>query len=452
MTDIINTADYRGGLPADYEEKILRLREIAGIALNALRAAGAQDAAVDVSVTETDELNAENNEWTLLRSVSNTAIGLKAIIDKKRGIKKVNSFDEDEIVEACRECVETALSAQPDDAVSIAPFTENRVFAQCALSPDMPRFFDRLDEYLADIRAVSPFINVESVNADYSSWTAVFANTNGVCQVSCGGSYDFGALYSAHDGDKTTSFNSMGVSTADLDTPFIEMGMQRTLLERCVEELDSEPMEGKFTGTVVFDPGTAAEFIGMALGCFASGGSLIDGTSVWKDKLGQKVASDKLTVAFAPLDERIFCGERFTVDGYISEDYDIIRNGVLRQFDLDDYAANKTGFRRAPNTSGAMRVEPGDKSLDEIVAGIKDGILVCRFSGGSPAPNGDFSGVAKNSFIIKDGKIGGAVTETMISGNLADLMLNIREIGSEIVCNGNLIMPYIAADGVTVSG
>ena len=43
-------------------------------------------------------------------------------------------------------------------------------------------------------------------------------------------------------------------------------------------------------------------------------------------------------------------------------------------------------------------METGDKPLDEIIAGIDKGIYVMRFSGGQPAPSGEFSGVAKNSF------------------------------------------------------
>ena len=39
-----------------------------------------------------------------------------------------------------------------------------------------------------------------------------------------------------------------------------------------------------------------------------------------------------------------------------------------------------------------------------------------------------FNGVAKNSFLIKDGKLAGAVTETTISGNFAELLKNLRGI------------------------
>ena len=99
-----------------------------------------------------------------------------------------------------------------------------------------------------------------------------------------------------------------------------------------------------------------------------------------------------------------------------------------------------------------MVIASGDKTLDEIIAGIEKGILVGRFSGGDPAQNGDFSGVAKNSFLIENGKITGAVSETMISGNLAEMLNNLVAISKERVADGYSVLPYAAFDGITVSG
>ena len=75
-----------------------------------------------------------------------------------------------------------------------------------------------------------------------------------------------------------------------------------------------------------------------------------------------------------------------------------------------------------------------------------------RFSGGDPAVGGDFSGVAKNSFLIENGKLANALSETMISGCVADMLLNIRGISSDLLQDGAASLPFIAFDGVTVSG
>ena len=125
---------------------------------------------------------------------------------------------------------------------------------------------------------------------------------------------------------------------------------------------------------------------------------------------------------------------------------------MLESFALSLYAANKTGNSRAKNASGALVIAPGDADLDSMIKGIERGLIVGRFSGGEPGASGDFSGVAKNSFLIENGKITGPVSETMINGNLAALMKNVRAISAETVCDGTSVLPYAAFEGVTVSG
>ena len=197
---------------------------------------------------------------------------------------------------------------------------------------------------------------------------------------------------------------------------------------------------------------TAAEFIGMVIGNYCSDGRIIDGTSQWLDKVGEKVADEKLTVRFDPYDERIQMGERATTNGFLSEPFTIIDKGVLKTHWLSLYAANKTGRPVVKNTGYDMIIEPGDTSYSDMIASVKKGIILGRFSGGEPGTNGEFSGVAKNSFLIEDGKIKCALAESMISGNLGDIVKNIRSISKELICDGGSVIPYIAVDGVTISG
>ncbi len=119
---------------------------------------------------------------------------------------------------------------------------------------------------------------------------------------------------------------------------------------------------------------------------------------------------------------------------------------------LNLYTSNKTGHEHAPNSSYEIVIEGGDTALSDMIAGIKKGILVGRFSGGAPSTNGDFSGVAKNSFLIEDGKITGAVSETMINGNLADMLNNLVAVSEETVADGSSVLPYMAFGGFTISG
>ena len=119
---------------------------------------------------------------------------------------------------------------------------------------------------------------------------------------------------------------------------------------------------------------------------------------------------------------------------------------------LSLYGANKTGRPLIKNSGFDLVIEPGDKSIDEIIASIDKGLVLGSFSGGQPGTNGEFSGVAKNSFLIENGKITKAVTETMVNGNLGEAFLNVRGISKELLCSGGSVIPYIAVDGIVISG
>jgi PmbA protein len=73
-------------------------------------------------------------------------------------------------------------------------------------------------------------------------------------------------------------------------------------------------------------------------------------------------------------------------------------------------------------------------------------------SAGNPSENGDFSGVAKNSYLIEDGQIRMPVSETMIAGNIAQTLIDISAISKEFVDFGTALMPWVKTSGVTISG
>ena len=237
-----------------------------------------------------------------------------------------------------------------------------------------------------------------------------------------------------------------------LDTPFMEMGDLRRRMENIQNSIYPEALQGKFEGTLVLTPDCASNFIFMTLRNYISDGVIMDGTSLWLDKVGEQVADEKLTVSLKPYDDRIVMGERATSSGFRSEDVTLIDKGVLKTHWLSLYGANKTGRPVVRNTGGDLVVDPGDRTLEEIIASIDKGLIIGYFSGGQPGTNGEFSGVAKNSFLIENGKIKGAVTETMVNGNLGEALRNIRAISKEQLCDGGSVVPYIAVDGIIISG
>jgi len=429
-----------------------QLNDITSAAVKKLLELGAQKAQACAARTETREFNVEGGEFNLLRTLFDNSLSLTAIKDGKKGSISGNRFDGAAIAEMAADCISSAADGDPDPAWDIAPAENRGSFLVGAPECDLDLFFERLRELVADIKTRHPLIMIEQLIAQHIKEKEVYLNSNGAHFETTSGCYDVSLMFSAHEGEKGSSFFETSVRTAELSKPMIELGSFESDLAAVEKQIDTVPVEGKSTGTMVLAPGCLNEMLEMAIFNFTGDIPMLNGTSIWREKLGQKVADERLTVSRAPFDSRIVFGERHTGEGFASEDFDLIENGVLKSFSLSNYVANKTGLPRAKNSSSCLLVAPGERPLAEIIAGIDNGILVLRFSGGEPGVNGDFSGVAKNSFIIRGGAIAEAVSETMISGNLDQMLRSIRDISCETVENGSSVLPYIAFDGITISG
>ncbi len=430
-----------------------KYKNIAGKILDKITYRGADMAHCSVRESEMREFNVDGNEFSLFRTIFDRSVVITLFIGGKKGSVSINRFDDESIDEAIENCISAANSATPDTAWELASGNGEKHFSRGALVPDTEKLFFRAKELLDEIKSRHPKIIVEQMIVTHTLSRGVYMSTTGNTYFSESGKYAAELMYSAHEGDKATSFYGSDVTVTDLDTPFIDCALIERELTDIENQIDSKPTEGKFEGTVIFTPACLAGTVfGNICSNFVSDGVLLDGTSIWKDKLGKQVADERISVSFKPHDERIVNGEVYTGEGYISEDYDLIKNGVLKSFMLSQYVANKTNNERAKNSSFSMIIEPGETPLDDIIKSIEKGVIIGRFSGGSPGTNGEFSGVAKNGFLIENGKIVSALSETMISGNLAAMLNNLVAISKETLTDGSVVAPYMAFDGITVSG
>ena len=428
------------------------LKQKAEQALQALKNEGADMASCDVGYSVTHEFNVDGGEFSLFRTLFDKHLIMTAICEGKRGTVRQNRYDEETVATLAKSCLETASSSVPDGAWDMAPMVGNRDFSFGTPVSDNDKLFARCKELMAAIKERYPKILMEQMIVSHKEILSVYANTKGAVYGEHGGYYEVGLMFSGHDGDKSSSFFGCGFTAYDLDRPFIECATVAKDLSDVEKQIDTETVTGKFEGVALLPPSALSAFLYYLLSNFAGDGAILQGTSPWKDKLGQQVADKRITVSSSPLDPCIVNGERVTDDGFPSENYDVICDGVLSQFMLGLYVANKTGLKRAPNSTMSLVMTEGDVSLDDMIKGIERGIVVGRFSGGEPSSNGDFSGVAKNSFLIENGKITKALSETMISGNLADMMNNLVAISKERVEDGASVLPYAAFGGITISG
>jgi len=428
-------------------------QDIAAYALESMTKAGADLAACSVVNSRKDEFNIEAGKFTLMRSLFNDSLNLKAICGGKKGVTVVNKIDRESVDNAVADCIALAQLATPDDAEDIAEKIENKSFDLTIGGSDMDKLFTETKSFLDQMSSEYPKIVLEGVVSEFNSSKVTYVNSKGVEFNSNKECYDFSAMFTAKDGEKMSSFNGFGGTLAALDIPFIDLGMGRTLFEESVKSLDTRLIEEKFVGKVIVTPHCEDIIWGTILDCFLTDRPLIEGTSRWKDALYSSVADKKLTMRLAPHHPSAVCGERYTSDGYESKDVDLIKNGILESFALSLYGARKTGNKRALNTAFSnIEVIAGDTPLSDMIKSVDRGILLNRFSGASPGASGDVSGVAKNSFLIENGKVTDALSETMVSFNIVDVIKDIVAISAERITNGVSILPWCCFDGITISG
>ena len=430
----------------------LDAKRIAHEAIRMLTEGGADMAQCTVSVSEKREFNMDGGAFSLFRTTFNQSLYLTAYKGGRRGVLTVNRLDPDSVSSAVAQCLSLADAASPDDAWSIAEHIGERSFSTGVRTPELDRLFARTRELADGIAERYPRILIEQMIVDHTGIDSVYADSSDNLYTDGGGFYSVELMFSGHEGEKSSSFFGTGFSVDSLDAPFLTLGSVAELLDSAERQITTKPIDGKFVGTVIFTPECAGSLLSSIVDNFASGNSLIEGTSIWRDKLGKTVADESVTVALAPHTEGILHRQEYTSDGYPTENFNLIENGVLQSFVTSLYAANKTGVPRSANTSSAFVVPAGDRPLSELIAGVERGLLVPRISGGHPASSGDFSAVAKNSFLIENGRITDAVSETMISGNLAEMLMHPAGASAERIADGHTVLPYLAFSGITVSG
>ncbi len=412
---------------------------------------GASKASCSLSIKKNQELNAAHGQMTLNRTTNNITLILKAIIKHKIATLVVNNLDKDTIDNAIDEVLILANSSKDDVANDISLFQEAQEFSSGPVTGDINKMYDLFANYLSYSKETYPKTIIEEAMFEFVKSINYFRNSNKVDFFAQKGYYSFFSMFTSKEGTNISSFNYNGFDTNKLDKEIKEYASINTLLEQSSEQIFSSSIDDKFVGDIIISPDCLMEFISYLTG-YLKDNSLITKTSIYQDKLNKKIADKRFTLHSNPVGENISNGYFITGDGYEAQNRTIIENGVLKTFLLSQYAAKKTNMQRAVNQGGAYEIKKGETSYLHMLPTVHKGILLCRFSGGYPAQNGDFSGVAKNSYYIENGEIKHPINETMISGNLEKLFLNIKDISSETINFGDSILPWMSFLNVTVSG
>ena len=227
-------------------------------------------------------------------------------------------------------------------------------------------------------------------------------------------------------------------------------GEGRRAAERALGRLGSKKGESAVLPMAV-ENRSAGRLVGFLVGPL-TGQSLQQKRSFYEGKLGTKVGSDRLTIADDPLLPKGFGSRLFDNEGIAARSLPVFEAGVLRSCFVDTYYGRKLGM--APTTGGPSNASwrLGDKGKDQLLADMKEGILVTGFLGGnSNGTTGDFS-LGVQGYRVRAGRIAEPVAEMNIAGNHLELWKRLAAVGDDPYPYSPLRTPTLVFDGVQFAG
>ncbi len=440
-------------------------------ALDAAARAGASQA--DVLLVEGDdrEVRVRGSEIEFVKQAQERGLGIRALVDGKEGrqtsIVSTSDLAPDAIDRMAAEAVALAkaTAADPTAGLPDGGFAEE--------IPDLA-LFDAQDRNVAleariedakraeaAARDFDPRIdNSEGSQASSGYARVVYGNSLGFV-----GSYESAShgLFSeplAREGDSMQRdyWMTSGRRLSDLEDA---ASVGRKAAERAIRRLGGKSIK-TCEAPVIFDGLTAPSLIGQIASC-VSGYSIYRESSFLGDKLGEKIAASEVTI----IDDGRLAGglgsKPFDGEGQPTRRNTIVENGELKTWLLDTYSGRKLGLdstgSAARGTGSAPRVgttnlwlEPGEKTLDEMIAELDRGLIVTELIGmGFNPTTGDYSRGAAGLW-VENGEIIHPVEEITIAGNLGDMLQSIDRIGSELAWRGRTASPPIRIASMTIAG
>ena len=425
--------------------------------------AGADQAEVFATSHTESEASLEKNDLNQTRRVEETTFGIRVLKSGSMGFCTSNQASA--LTEAAREAVLLA-GLSPADENNGLPSGEALQDAAPAVDPDLldlgvPELTSLCMELLESTRSQDARLTIDSGSVSVTHGTQAIASSEGT-QASFEGANAGGYLFGmCVDGEAVGSFSYDGDTVrnaADL-RPRLESAFSR-FVKKCAGAMDAESGES-FRGSIILPPDTVQEFLIGNLLAMLGADRVRLGQSPFAQKVGESIASPLFTLVEEGPGLPEFRLAPFDREGTPRQRMPLVVDGVLQGFLSNSYEARAAQSASTGHATGGASSTPhvgpsclslagGTTPLDSL-SDIERGVLVTRFSGSTNPITGDFSGVIKGGFLIRDGERT-PIEETTMAGNIYDCLKNISAVSNERrLINGSAYLPALRIDDVSIS-
>jgi len=174
-------------------------------------------------------------------------------------------------------------------------------------------------------------------------------------------------------------------------------------------------------------------------------------TSAFADRIGDKVATELVTVKDSGAFENLRGSINTDDEGTIPGDTMLIEKGVLKGYMYDKLSAR---LMRAKTTGNGRRqgysffpiprmtntyMAPGKHSPEEIISSVKKGIYAKSFAGGQvDITNGKFVFMAVESYLIENGKITAPLKDVTLIGDGPTVLTRVDMVGNDFAWDSGI--------------
>jgi PmbA protein len=453
------------------EPKLAELVDFGERAVKFALGRGAEEAEAFLSVSSGTSIDVERGQ--IVRSVKrmDQGLGVRAVYRKAVGFSYTNTLADKNIEEAAARAFRAARASKPDKNwvkfPSAGKFGEARgTYDKRIVDLSSDELVDAAAVMLGAVEAYDKRVLAVAGGVGASMFSAVVVNSHGVEAYDRGTAVGCSMETIARDGADVTPacFELSAERVYDINPE----GVGTEAARQAVSSLKAQKI-GSGAFPVIFAQSAFRSLLYYTLMNAVKADYVQRERSALKDKIGEKVASDLVTVYDDGLLEGGLLTRKFDDEGVPCQKTLVIDKGVLRNFLYDSYTANKVGAGSTGNASRTglasyastpaletsnFRFMGGDRSAEELVGEVDEGLLVFGVQGAhsSNAESGEFSVVATPVWKIEGGSVAYAVRGVMLAGVVFDVLRNVSALGSNVRKLGQLVAPWVRVDDVRAVG
>ncbi|MBN8828050.1 MAG: TldD/PmbA family protein [Sphingobacteriia bacterium] len=433
--------------------------------LNNLATSKGASSADSIIVDDTaEQISVRNGKVDQAEYSRNQTCALRVFVGKKHAMVSTSDFDKTSMDTLVERAISMAKEAPEDNFSRIAESHEiTKINHELELFDDTKISQEKMKELA--LRAENSAYEIEGVTnsdgANFSQNKSYFAlaTTNGFVKSSASSNFAIScSVVAGKDQAMETDYDfSSKRFFTDLSQP---EKIGQTAGIRALTKLNPKKIQ-TFEGPVLFPNRFASSLISQFAGSI-NGATIARGTSFLKNEFNKQIFDSNINIYDDPLIKRGVVSRSFDAEGLECRKTTIVERGVLKSWLLDIRSANQLGLASTAHASRGIStnpyptnsnfyLEPSKTTIDELVAGIKKGIIITGlFGGGVNILTGNFSQGASGLY-VENGEIMFPVSEFTIASNLKD-MFKSMQIANDLEMKYAINSPSVLIEKMTIAG